>query len=106
MENLDIFQQLWFARSNYNSKAIFTFYGKLDPLSFGELRVVSPAQIAEHRTSYIKREITEVEKKRCLKIEFWRNSELMSHLQLDLYFYTTHSILLLRNDSIRKNMLP
>ena len=56
MENIDIFQQLWFARSNYNSKAIFNFYGKLDPLSFGELRVASPAQIAEHRTSYIERD--------------------------------------------------
>ena len=38
--------------------------------------------------------------------KFWRISKLMARLEDDLCFETTHSRLILRNDSIRKNVLP
>ena len=40
-ENRNIFQQIWFLRSNYNSKTISTCYDRSDALSHVELAVVS-----------------------------------------------------------------
>ena len=46
MKNKNIFQQTWFLRSNYNSKAISTCYNKSDALSHDVVRVVSAAHIS------------------------------------------------------------
>ena len=46
MKNRHIVQQFWFARSNYNSKAISTYCDNSDALSQDQLRVVSSAQRA------------------------------------------------------------
>ena len=37
--------------------------------------------------------------------QFWRIPDLMVHREYDLYFQAIHSLLLLRNESIRKNIL-
>ena len=79
---------------------ISTCCGKSDGLSHDELRAVSSAQIAIlHKTSS-SRELKYV-KKRWIKI---RIPELMVHLEHNLFFQATHSLLLLRYESIRKNV--
>ena len=57
-------------------------------------------------TQKIIRETIEVEKKkRWIKTEFWHIPELMAHFEDDLYFRQL-SFLLLKNDSIKKKILP
>ena len=75
--------------------------GHLNLLSHDKLRVV------RNLTQNIIREANKVEKKkRWIQKEFYHIPELMVHLENDLYFQATHSLLLLRNKSIRKNILP
>ena len=83
MKNGSIFQQFWFVRLNYNSKATLTCFDKSD----------------QYRWDNWNRK-----KKRTIKIEFWHTPELMAHLEDDLYFYITHSLLLIKNDSIEKTL--
>ena len=41
-------------------------------------------------------------RKKSIKIDFWCISVLMAHLEDELNIQTTHSLLILRNESIRK----
>ena len=83
MKNRNIFQQLWFVRSNCNSKSITTCCEKLDALSSDELRVVSLAQtVILHRTTSWTQ--LKKKKKKWIRMEFWRIPELMAHLEDDL----------------------
>ena len=76
---------------------ISTCCNKSDGLSHDELKAVSSAQIVILRRTLSGRQLKK-KKKRWIKI--------MAHLEDELYFQTTHSFLQLRNDPIRKNILP
>ena len=88
-----------------NSKSISTCYDKSDAVWHYELTVISTDQLAIlHRTyqggsRFNKKEMAQ---NRILTY----SDELMAHLKVDLCFETTHSLLLLKNGSIRKNILP
>ena len=77
-------QTFWFLRSNYKSQAKLACCDKSDGLSYDGLKDVSSAQ--SDLTHNIIRETIEVEKKKWIRIEFWRIPELIAHLEYDLYF--------------------
>ena len=65
-----------------------------DALPHVELRAAASAQIAIlHRTSWGRR----------TEIIFWRIPEELTHLEDDVRFETTQSVLLLKNNSKKKN---
>ena len=96
-------QTFWFLRSNYKSQSKWACCEKSDGLSYDVLKEVSSFQ--SDLTHNIIRETTEVEKKKWIRIEFWRISESIAHLEYDLYFQTTRGLLLLWNDSRRKKYI-